>query len=27
MVIRVKDWKRDVFPMRQLAHEILLRNL
>jgi hypothetical protein len=27
MVIRVKDWKRDVFPMRQLAHGILLLDL
>jgi len=26
MVIRVKDWKRDVLPVRQLPHEILLRN-
>jgi hypothetical protein len=27
MVIRVKDRKRDVLPVRQLAHGILLLNL
>ena len=26
VIIRVKERKRDVFPMRQLPHEILLRN-